>query len=112
MHELKVAALFNIKDFYLSADYVYGSGIQLLHEVFADEVDKVDYNRFDAAITYKFSPKRLNGEVGLSVLNVFDTQNLKYANLRNIKLSQDFGDIRIYSDAAPFTPVLFLKLVF
>ena len=56
--------------------------------------------------------KRISGETGLSVLNIFDTQNLKYANLKNINLGQDLGTVKVYSDAVPFTPILFLKVVF
>jgi hypothetical protein len=112
LHELKVAGLFNIHQFYLSADYVYGSGMEILRKVFAAENSNVAYNRVDAAVTYKFTPKRFSGELGFSVLNVFDTQNLKYINFKNIQLTPELGDIRVYSDAVPFTPILFLKLVF
>jgi hypothetical protein len=112
-HELKVAALFNIRKFYLSANYVYGSGLQLLKEKFADEVDDIYYSRLDAAVTYKFAiKKKLNCETGVSVINVFDTQNLKLDNLKRIKISPEYGDITIYSNAVPFSPTLFLKMVF
>ncbi|MBN2262362.1 MAG: TonB-dependent receptor, partial [Prolixibacteraceae bacterium] len=86
-HELKMAALFKLGPIYLSGNYVYGSGMQILRDLFPTETDNVDYSRFDAAITWKFNGK-LNGETGLSVLNVFDTYNLKYANLKNINLTQ------------------------
>ena len=112
LHEFKVAGILNIRKFYLSANYVYGSGLQILREVFADGTNDFSYNRVDAAITYKFTPKHLSGEVGLSILNIFDTQNLKYSNLRNFRISQELGAIRVYSNAVPFTPTLFLKLVF
>jgi hypothetical protein len=112
LHELKVAGLFNIHKFYLSADYVYGSGLQILREVFSDGTTDFSYNRVDAAVTYKFTPKRFAGELGLSVLNVFNTQNLKYSNLRNFNINQELGNVRIYSNAVPFTPTIFLKLVF
>jgi hypothetical protein len=112
LHELKVAGLFNIQKFYLSADYVYGSGLQILREVFSDGTTDFSYNRVDAAVTYKFTPKRFTGELGLSVLNVFNTQNLKYSNLRNFNINQELGNVRIYSNAVPFTPTIFLKLVF
>lgn len=112
-HELKVAALFNIRKFYLSANYVYGSGLQLLKEKFADEVDDIYYSRVDASVTYKFAiKKKLNCETGVSVINVFDTQNLKLDNLKRIKISPEYGDITIYSNAVPFSPTLFLKMVF
>ena len=111
-HELKMAAIFNIGKFYLSSDYVYGSGLELIREVFKDETDNVSYNRFDAAITYRFTPKRFSGEVGFSIINFFDTQNLKYTNLKTIQLGQEYGNVRVYSNSVPFTPVIFLKLVF
>lgn len=111
-HEFKIAALFNYKNFYLSGNYVYGSGMEILRDVFKDQTDNVSYNRVDAALTYKFNIKRLSGETGLSVLNIFDTQNLKYANLKNINISSEIGTVKVYSDAVPFTPILFLKVVF
>jgi outer membrane receptor protein involved in Fe transport len=111
-HELKVAGIFNIHKFYLSANYVYGSGLQILREVFADGTNDFSYNRVDAAVTYKFTPKHFSGEVGLSVLNLLDTRNLKYSNLRNFQLTPELGDIRVYTNSVPFTPTLFLKLVF
>lgn len=112
LHEFKAAGLVNFGRFYLSADYVYGSGMEILRRVFARETSNMSYNRVDAAVTYRFAPKRFSGELGFSVLNLFDTQNLKYANLKNIQLTPELGDIRVYSDAAPFTPTLFLKIVF
>jgi len=112
LHEFKMAGLLNIGHFYISGDYVYGSGMEIIRKVFAREGGNVSYNRVDAAVTYKFTPKRFSGEVGLSILNLFNTQNLKYANLKNIQLTPELGDIRVYSDAAPFTPTIFLKIVF
>ena len=112
LHEFKVAGIFNIRKFYLSANYVYGSGLQILREVFANGTNDFSYNRVDAAVTYKFTPQHVAGEVGISILNLFNTQNLKYSNLRNFQLSQGLGDIKVYSNAVPFTPTLFLKLVF
>ena len=112
LHEFKAAGILNIRKFYLSANYVYGSGLQILREVFANGTNDFSYNRVDAAVTYKFTPKHLKGEVGLSVLNIFNTQNLKYSNLRNFHINQELGDIRVYSNAVPFTPTLFLKMVF
>jgi len=112
LHEIKVAGLVNIGRFYISGDYVYGSGMEIIRKVFARETGDISYNRVDAAVTYKFMPKHFSGEIGFSILNLFDTQNLKYANLKNIQLTPPLGDIRVYSDAAPFTPTLFVKIVF
>jgi len=112
LHELKAAGIFNVGKFYFSADYVYGSGMEILREVYADETTNLSYNRVDVAVTYRFTPRWVTGEVGFSIINLFDTQNLKYANLKTIHLTPELGNIRVYSDAVPFTPVIFLKLVF
>ena len=112
LHEFKAAGLLNLGHFYISGDYVYGSGMEIIRKVFAREGGNVSYNRVDAAVTYKFTPKHFSGEIGLSILNLFNTQNLKYANLKNIQLTPELGDIRVYSNAAPFTPTIFLKIVF
>lgn len=112
LHEFKAAGLFNIHKFYFSADYVYGSGMQILREVFKAKASNVSYNRVDVAVTYKFTSSRFGGELGLSVLNVFNTQNLRYPNLKTFQLTKEMGDFRVYSSSVPFTPVLFLKVVF
>jgi len=112
LHEFKAAGLLNVGKFYFSTDYVYGSGLEILRKVFGNTTGDFGYNRVDAAVTYKFTPKRFSGECGISVMNLFDTQNLKYNNLKNIQLTPELGDVRVYSDAARFTPTIFLKLVF
>lgn len=112
LHEFKLAGLFNVGKFYFSGNYIYGSGLEILRKIFNESEDNVAYNRIDAALTYKFSPKKLQGELGFSVLNVLNTQNLRYANLKNFQLTSELGDFKVYSSAVPFTPVLFLKLVF
>ena len=112
-HEFKAAGLFKVGNFYLSANYVYGSGLEVLRQIYKNEIsNNVAYNRVDAAITYRFNPKRISGEIGFSILNLFDSQNLKYSNFKNIMLTPELGNIRVYSNAVPFTPTLFLKLVF
>jgi hypothetical protein len=109
-HELKIAGLYSLKKFYFSANYVYGSGMQILKDVF-EESDNLFYSRFDFAATYRFSPWGKNAEIGFSILNLFDTQNLKYANLKKINITQEIGAFTVYSNAVPFTPTLFLKIV-
>jgi hypothetical protein len=111
-HELKLAGLLNFGNFYFSSNYVFGSGVEILRKTFEVDGPDVTYNRLDFAITYKFTPKHFSSEIGFSILNVFDTQNLKYDNFKNIKLGQELGDIRVYSDAVPFTPIVFLKFGF
>ncbi len=110
-HELKLAALFNVKKFYISANYVYGSGMQIVKDIFAEEVDNIFYSRFDASVTYKFFIKKINCETGLSIINLFNIQNLKIDNFKKISIAPEFGNISVYTNAVPFSPTIFLKIV-
>lgn len=112
LHEFKAAGLFNVRQFYFSSNFIYGSGLEILQKVFNQDNDNVSYHRLDVSATYKFAVKKISGELGFSVLNVFNSQNLRYDNLKNFQLSADLGDFRVYSSSVPFTPVLFLKFVF
>jgi hypothetical protein len=109
-HEVKLSALFYYRQFFFSANYVYGSGIHLIEQAFDDT--SIDYHRVDAALTYQFGNSSVKGESGISVLNLLDTHNLKHDNLRKITISRELGAISLYTEAVPFTPVLFFKLIF
>lgn len=111
-HELKIAGIFNYKSFYFSANYVYGSGFERY------DFDKLDgtkmdkkYKRLDAALVYKFPPRKVKAELGISVLNVFNTENIKYSNLRKTTVD-DINLVGIYVDAVPFTPAVFFNIEF
>jgi len=108
-HEIKLAALVNLDPFYISADYVFGSGFPLTPSINVEEDDNLTYSRLDAAFIYKFLDRKLKGEIGLSVLNVLNTQNIKYANFERVPSSQD-NSVNIYSESIPLTPALYLKL--
>ncbi len=111
-HELKLAGLINVGRFYFSANYIYGSGMQIIKETFGSGNDRLSYKRTDVALTYNFNSKKLSGETGLSILNIFDTRNLVHNNFKNIDINDELGSVRIYTNAVPFTPVLFFKVVF
>ncbi len=107
-HELKFAGIYNLKSFYFSADYVYGSGFEIMKN-FSDNTSIPVYSRLDAALVYKFGWGKFFGNLGFSVLNVFNRENIKYTNLNRI----DTGNselINVHSEAVPFTPAIFLKL--
>jgi outer membrane receptor protein involved in Fe transport len=108
-HELKLAALVNLDPFYLSADYVFGSGFPSSLSILAEEQDNLTYSRLDVSFIYKFLDRKLKGEIGLSVLNVLNTQNIKYANFERVPAGQN-NSINIYSESIPLTPALYLKL--
>jgi len=112
LHEVKVAGIFNYKSFYFSSNFVYGSGFDRFRSERPDgEELNQDYKRLDVAVIYKFPPKKVKTEIGISVLNVLNTSNIKYANLQQIP-ADDIDWVGIYAEAVPFTPTLFLKVVF
>jgi len=108
-HEIKLAALANFDPFYVSADYVFGSGFPSAPEVLADDEEDLTYSRLDVSFIYKFLDRKMKGEIGLSVLNVLNTQNIKYANFERIAANQT-NSVSIYSEAIPITPALYFKL--
>ncbi|MBK6285893.1 MAG: TonB-dependent receptor [Draconibacterium sp.] len=111
-HELKLAGIFNYKSFYFSANYVYGSGFNRFDFETEKELNlNKEYNRLDAALVYKFRPGKVKTEIGISVLNVFNTENVKYSNLRTTTVD-DISLVNIYTDAVPFTPTLFFNIEF
>lgn len=111
-HEIKAAILFNFNPIYLSANYVYGSGfpdptpIEQLNKI-----DDIPYSRFDAAILYKLPIKKLYTVVGVSIMNVFDTKNIRFSNFERIPISQ-IGSLNLNTEAVSFTPTLFLSIRF
>jgi hypothetical protein len=108
-HELKLALLLNFDPFYFSTNYVYGSGFPRAPYNPEYEGDDLTYSRWDVSFIYKFLDRKVVGEVGISLLNVLNTQNIKYANFERIPADQT-NTINIYSEAIPFTPTLYLKI--
>jgi hypothetical protein len=109
-HEVKLAALANLDPFYISADYVFGSGFPSTRSILADEEDNLTYSRLDISFIYKFLDRKLKGEAGLSILNVLNTQNIKYANFERVNANQT-NSINIYSESIPLTPALYFKIM-
>ena len=107
-HEIKLALLLNFDPFYFSTNYVYGSGFPSAPYNPNSTIDDLTYSRWDASFIYKFLDRKVVGEVGLSILNILNTQNVKYADFVRIPTSQT-NTINIYSEAIPFTPTLYLK---
>jgi len=107
-HELKLALLLNFDPFYFSTNYVYGSGFPAAPYNPNGTDENLTYSRLDASFIYKFLDRKVVGEIGLSLLNVLNTENIKYANFIRIPASQT-NTINIYAEAIPFTPTLYLK---
>jgi outer membrane cobalamin receptor len=108
-HELKLAGLAKIKSFHFSVTYVYGSGFpdpDLLPEVVDYEQH---YSRLDADIIYRISTKKIKIDAGISVLNVLNTENIRYSNYIRVPTDES-TTVSLYAEAVPFTPSLFLKI--
>lgn len=111
-HEIKLAGLLNFDPFFVSADYVYGSGFpDFIYNQLQSTSSRHNYSRLDISFIYKFLNRKLNGEVGISILNVLNQENIKLANFERIPTNQT-STINIYAEAIPFTPTLFLKFYF
>jgi hypothetical protein len=111
-HEIKTAILFNFSPLYISANYIYGSGFinrTALNQVAGQE--RYPYSRLDAAIIYRFGLNNYNFEAGISVLNIFNTENIKYSNFVRLP-SDQLTSINIHAEAVPFTPAIYLNLSF
>lgn len=106
-HELKLAALLNIKSFYISANYVLGSGFPDPYPGEREDIHDKLYSRLDASVIYKIPSRLFCIEAGVSVLNLLNHRNLKFSNFIRIPDDQT-SSININSEAVPFTPVLFL----
>ena len=111
-HELKFAGILNYKSFYFSASYVFGSGFERF--VLADEKGEdyiPAYNRLDAAVIYNFKPGKVKSQIGISVLNVLNNENVKLSSIRRIATDTE-NSLDVNTEATPFTPTLFLKMQF
>jgi outer membrane cobalamin receptor len=105
-HEFKVAGIFNFSPFFASINYVFGSGFPDITNLTSEENTQA-YHRVDLAFFYKKNFKKLRLETGFSILNVFNTQNIRYNNFAN------FPDNNTqYQAATPFSPTLFVNLKF
>lgn len=108
-HELKIAGLARIKSFHFSACYVFGSGFPD-PDLLPGEIDYTkSYNRLDADIIYTISTRKIKIDAGISVLNVLNTENIRYSNYTRVP-TDDSTFVSLYAEAVPFTPTLFLKI--
>lgn len=110
-HEIKIAGLLDLRSFHFSASYIYGSGFPIYSNYIQQEYTEPDYNRVDAALIYKLRSKSFSGEIGLSILNVTNADNIKYNQFERVPLEQ-LNTVLVNTDAVPFTPLLYLKLRF
>ena len=122
-HEVKFGAVYTLNSFLLSATYVYGSGFPYLstsghghgnernqhgntHQ--HSDVSSEPYNRLDLSLIYKLQLQKFRIQTGASIVNVFDTDNVKYS----YRLSDQNNVFNVYTKATPFTPILFFEVFF
>ena len=110
-HEIKGAVMLDFRPFYFTANYVYGSGLAYSSSVLEENPDRYPYSRMDAALIYRLKMKSFRMETGLSILNIFNRENIKYSNLFEVPDGQ-FSSISIYAEAVPFTPTIYLNIGF
>lgn len=129
-HEIKTGVVYALRHFYLSGTFVYGTGFPSIttgghghgqedeqaghgqsheagHNDLSRDSDK-PYSRLDLSFTYKVQVKKMRLKAGASVLNIFDTNNIKY----NYRLADQNNVINVYTKATPFTPVIFFEITF
>ncbi|MBN2272885.1 MAG: TonB-dependent receptor [Bacteroidales bacterium] len=110
-HELKLAGLARIRFFHFSANYVFGSGVPDPGKL-PDVIDYTRlYNRLDVAAIFKFTRRKLHIDAGISVMNVFNTENIRYSNYIRIP-AEDTETISLYTGAVPRTPAVFLNIYY
>jgi hypothetical protein len=110
-HEVKGALLLNFSPFFFSTNYVYGSGFREPVSIFEDEQERYPYSRLDMAFIYRHSIKSYHFEVGISILNVLNHENIKYSNVIRIPDSETTS-VSIHAEAVPFTPTIYLNMAF
>lgn len=108
-HEFKCALVSDLKPFHFSLAFVYGSGFPDPASLDQQDVYEYPYQRLDAALIYRFGFKKLKLDAGVSVLNVFNAKNLKYADFIRIPDEQEMT-LQISQGAVPFMPNLFINL--
>jgi len=107
-HEIKTAGLLALKPFYISANYIYGSGFP----VYSNRnkiVAEPNYTRLDAALIYKFLPKKTKCEIGVLFHNILDRNNITYESYEKIPLNQ-INSISIYNETVPTSIRLYFKI--
>lgn len=107
-HEIKAAGLLSLRPFYLSANYVFGSGFPIYNR-YNQVVADPDYNRLDAALIYKFSMKKVKYELGVLFQNVLNRNNITYESYERIPLDQ-INSISIFTESVPSSLRLYFKL--
>ncbi|MEZ5000556.1 MAG: hypothetical protein R2744_05600 [Bacteroidales bacterium] len=110
-HEVKLAGILDLDPFFLSGNWVWGSGFNYPAADGEVSILSKPYNRLDLSAVFRFSRKGYIFDGGLSLLNVFDTENIKYSNLIVVPASQS-DQVDIHAEAVPRTLTIFINFSF
>lgn len=105
-HEFKIAGMFNIKSFFFSINYVYGSGFPNTKNLFSQQ-NTISYSRLDVGFLYKLRLRKLDIDFGLSILNLLNRPNVRYNNFVNFP-----DNTSEYLQGTSFSPTLFMNFNF
>lgn len=115
--EYKAGGLYNFRHFTLSANYVYGTGFPAIHtggsvsgngQGSSGSTSDEPYSRLDIALTYRLRFRSGELHTGASIVNLLNNANTKYNYITIGKRDP----VALYSQAMPFTPVLFAEIIF
>lgn len=103
-HEVKASLVLNFLPFKLSLTQVYGSGFP--NSPIRERRSQIeDYWRVDVAAQYQFEIKKLSLETGFSILNLFNTRNVRL----NQSLSTPENPL-INTLGVPFSPSFYVNI--
>lgn len=111
LHEYKIAGIFNLEPFHLSANYVHGSGFKLPLVPTDGVSTEKPYDRLDVSAVYRFKRNKYIFDAGVSLLNVLNTENIKYSNFTLIPVSGS-NPFSIHAEAVPRTLTVFINFIF
>lgn len=126
-HEFKFVSTYETGNWNFSASWVYSTGLPYTapeSQYFIELLDGIkqsyihvseknvnrlpDYHRLDLSASYKFKNKQFNGDIGFSIFNVYDQDNIWYK-----KYDLSVSPIEITNiSMLGITPTIFLKLNF
>ena len=119
-HELKTVVMYKLGNWDISSTFIYATGrpytevlgvadetFPATYEVGEKNTERYDaYHRLDFSATYNFERRGLNGQMGISIFNVYDRKNQWYTEYEILE-----GEIlETEITYRGFTPSLFFKL--
>lgn len=111
LHEFKIAGILDLEPFHISANFVHGSGLKppvsSLNVIQAEK----PYDRFDISAVYRFKKDDYFFDAGLSLLNLFNTENIRYSNYTLIPVTGS-DPFSIHAEAVPRMLTVFINFSF